>query len=334
MDLKNRIQLAEITHGYSSSYVKSLWQLVNTFIPFFLLYYFTYLVFNYSALLTIPFTFIIGLFIVRIFCLQHDCGHGSFFHSRKANALCGIICSVFTLMPYYYWRFYHARHHMNSGKLEERGIAEYCILTTDEYLNLSKGKKFKYRFMRHPLCIFFLVPFAVFLSNLMPYVQSKKYQEKLGGAILFSFFIIMIYSLFFYYVGNFLLVVTLPAAYIADTVGAILFFLQHNFAGGYYKNTKEWHFGEASLQGSTYVSMPKILEWFTAHIGFHHIHHLNPNIPNYNLSHCHKNNAFFATIVHPLTLNVIPKIGLYCLWDAEKNKIISFKELEEKSLNT
>lgn len=329
--MENKNKLIALTKKYQNpSLGKSVWQIITTISLLGASEYLAYVVFQHSHILTIPFTIFIALLNVRVFCIQHDCGHGSFFHSQIANNMLGFFCSLIAILPYNYWRYYHAQHHNNYGKLEKRGAAEFYVLTTDEYLKLSRFEKLKYRILRHSLIIIVFVPFGIILSNILP-VFDARYRAKSLSAVFHFVIIFFLYGGVIYLIGpSFLFWVILPALYLALMLGAWLFYIQHNFEHSYFKNKKNWEFTDACLIGSSYCSMPKVLQWFTANIGFHHIHHLNFRIPNYNLPLCHKENTYFLTHIKPIKFfSESYKTLSANLWDCEKDKMVSFKEIDE-----
>jgi omega-6 fatty acid desaturase (delta-12 desaturase) len=272
-------------------------------------------------------------FLMRLFIIQHDCGHGSFFRSRKANDSVGLACSLFTMTPYYYWQKSHAIHHANAGNLEHRGIGDIYTMTVQEYLALSKWGQFKYRLYRNPFILFVLVPTVLFVilyrfpssdNPALKRVQSSVHWTTLALAILMGGLI--------WLVGlKALLLIHLPVMIIASTLGTWLFFVQHQFEDTYWAGGDTWDYTLAALQGSSYYKLPKILQWFTGNIGFHHIHHLSPRIPNYLLEQCHEENPLFQeTIV--LTLRSSLKSMALTLWDEEQKKLIGFHQLKQQQV--
>jgi omega-6 fatty acid desaturase (delta-12 desaturase) len=272
-------------------------------------------------------------FLMRLFIIQHDCGHGSFFRSRKANDSVGLACSLFTMTPYYYWQKSHAIHHANAGNLDHRGIADIYTMTVQEYLALPKWGQFKYRLYRNPFILFVLVPTVLFVilyrfpssdNPALKRVQSSVHWTTLALAILMGGLI--------WLVGlKALLLIHLPVMIIASTLGTWLFFVQHQFEDTYWAGGDTWDYTLAALQGSSYYKLPKILQWFTGNIGFHHIHHLSPRIPNYLLEQCHEENPLFQeTIV--LTLRSSLKSMALTLWDEEQKKLIGFHQLKQQQV--
>ena len=311
-----------------SSVKQSLWQVANSFIPFFTLWVIMYYSLSYSYFLTLLLALPTAGFLVRIFIIQHDCGHGSFFRSRKANDWLGSICGVLTLTPYFSWRKSHSIHHATAGNLEERGPKYLITLTVDEYLQLSTWDRLKYRLYRNPITLFVILPSLLF-AVLYRFPSSgtkagKRERLSVHGTNLAIATILLIMSLT---IGlKAFLLIHLPVMFIAMTAGTWLFFVQHQFEDAYWANQEQWDYKLAALQGSSYYKLPKILQWFTGNIGFHHIHHLSPRIPNYKLEQCHRENAIFQDVVQ-LTLRSSFNTIFLSLWDEENKKLISFRQL-------
>lgn len=308
---------------------QSTWQVLNTFIPFGLIWYLMYLSLAYSYWLTLALTLPAAGLLVRIFIIQHDCGHGSFFNSRKVNDFLGSICGVLTLTPYYYWRKSHAIHHASAGSLEERGVGDIYTMTVREYLQQTWWGRLKYRLYRHPLILFILAPTFLFVVLYrFPLIGSKSWKRErasvhwtnlaIAGVIIGLSFIIGFKSF---------LLIQLPIVVLAATMGTWMFFIQHQFEDTYYTHGDDWDYTLAALQGSSYYQLPKVLQWFTGNIGFHHIHHLSPRIPNYRLQTCHEENPVFQQVV-VLTLWTSLQSIFLSLWDEEQNKLVSFRNLK------
>ena len=310
---------------------RSVWQLCNTFIPFFVFWYLMYLSLEASYWLTLALSLPTAGFGVRIFIIQHDCGHGSFFKSRKANDLVGLVCSLFTWTPYYYWQKGHAIHHANAGNLEHRGIGDIYTMTVNEYLSQSNWRKFRYRLYRHPLILLVFVPTLLFVvfyrfptsqAKAMKRVRSSIYWTNLALALLVGGLILVIGLKAF-------ILIYLPLMVLSSSVGIWLFFVQHQFEDTYWAHDDTWDYTLAALDGSSYFKMPKVLQWFTGNIGFHHIHHLSPRIPNYLLQKCHDENPMFQETV-VLTLRSSLNSIFLSLWDEEQKKLISFRHLKQR----
>lgn len=306
---------------------KSLWQLIHTITLLLLgwvLMYWGLAAGHWwlTLILALPTT---G-FLIRLFIIQHDCGHGSFFKSRKANNRVGILVSLFTLTPYYHWRKRHAIHHANSSNLDERFIGDVPTLTVDEYLERSGWERLQYRLFRFPLILFVLVPFAVFfIGHRLPFsAESKKERDNI---IWTNIAIAVLWVIIIAIVGwQAFLLVHISVIWLSAIFGTWLFFVQHQFEDTYWEHTEEWDYTLAALRGSSYYKLPKVLQWFTGNIGFHHIHHLSPRIPNYLLERCHNENPIFQNIL-TMTLRTSLETTFLSLWDKKKKRLISFREL-------
>jgi omega-6 fatty acid desaturase (delta-12 desaturase) len=315
-------------YQYPSTW-RSSWQAINTIVPFFFMWYLTYLSLSYSYWLTVPLIFITTGFLMRIFVIQHDCGHGSFYRSRKWSDNLGFFCGVLTLTPYHYWRKSHAIHHANASNLERRGIGDVYTMTVKEYMQLSKWGKLKYRLYRHPLFLFGLAPTLLFwIAYRFPHPESKSWKKERASVWGTNIVLVAAITLIIYFLGwQAFLLVHLPVTILGATVGAWLFFVQHQFEDTYWAEQGDWEYSLAALQGSSYYKLPKVLQWFTGNIGFHHIHHLSPRIPNYLLEKCHEENPVFQEVV-VLTLWTSFRTIFLSLWDEEQSRLVSFSQLK------
>lgn len=309
---------------------KSIWQIVNSFIPFTAIWVLMYYSLDYSYLLTLLLSVFAAGFIMRVFIIQHDCGHGSFFKSKKANDYLGLVCSVFTFTPYHYWRKSHAIHHASVGKLEERGIGDVFTLTVEEYMARGKWGRFRYRIYRNPLILFMIIPPVLFLFLYRFPISKLGAMKSLHTTVYITNIVIGVIAgaiIFFIGIKAFLLI-QVPIIFLTLSAGTWFFYVQHQFEDTYWKEEKEWDYTEAALQGSSYYKLPRLLQWFTGNIGFHHIHHLSPRIPNYMLEKCHEENTIFQKGA-VLTLRSSLKSLYLNLWDARRKKLISFGDLKK-----
>ena len=319
---------------YSPHTWKSTWQLLNSFLLFITTWVLMYLTLEFNYFLTLLFAFPAAGLMARIFIIQHDCGHGSFFKSRKANDLWGMFCSIFTFTPYHYWRKSHAMHHASAGKLEHRGIGDIYTMTVSEYLNRTKWGRFKYRLYRNPLFLFIIIPTILFLIVYrFPNLKQKELKPVFASTYYTTLVIALLTGGMIWLVGlETFLLIQLPITIVTSSLGAWLFFVQHQFEDTYWATDGEWDYTKAALSGSSYYKLPKVLQWFTGNIGFHHIHHLSPRIPNYRLEKCHKENPVLQTN-SVLTLRKSLKSIFLSLWDERKKKLVSFGYLKKLQLN-
>ncbi|MFN8530922.1 MAG: fatty acid desaturase [Anaerolineae bacterium] len=312
--------------GYQTSSLRvSLWQLLNSVAPFFILWYLAYRALEVSYLLTLVLAVAAALFVVRVFIIFHDCGHGSFFKSRWANDLVGILTGIITFTPYYAWRHSHAVHHATSGDLDRRGIGDVWTLTYEEYQKLNLGMRIFYRIYRNPFVIFGIGPFIDFvvLQRLPMVCASDKQRDKLSvvwtNLALLGIFLGMGFTIGF----KEYLLVQLPVIAVASSLGVWLFYVQHQYENTYWERHEEWDFATAALYGSSFYKLPKLLQWFSGNIGYHHVHHLSPRIPNYKLEDCHKQSEIFNSI-EPLTLRTSLKSLRVRLWDEDRHKMVGY----------
>ena len=306
---------------------RSIAELAVTGIPFVLLWILMLVSLSYSYILCLLLAVPAAGFLVRLFMIQHDCGHGSFFERRWANDWVGRVIGVLTLTPYGHWRHAHAIHHASSGNLDERGIGDVDTLTVAEFAQLSRGRQLLYRVSRNP--VFLLLIGAPYLFMVHYRVPARRMRSKLvawQSTMTTNLAIALILVLCVVVVGpwNFLLV-QLPITWLASAIGVWLFFVQHQFEDGHWQSGEQWNVHSAAVLGSSHLHLPAVLRWFTANIGVHHVHHLSSRIPSYRLSEvlrCHPE----LDGVNRITLR--DTIGCFrlALWDEDKNKLVSFRE--------
>jgi omega-6 fatty acid desaturase (delta-12 desaturase) len=316
---------------------KSTWQIVNSFGGLFLCWVLMYFSLSVGYWLTLLLAIPAAGFAVRIFIIQHDCGHGSFFKSRKANDSTGIVCSLFTLTPYRFWRKSHAIHHAHHAELEERGIGDVWTMTVEEYMDAPKWKRLVYRVFRNPLFLFGVAPAVNFLIlTRFPIGGEKEWRNGERESVFYTNLALAgFFTIFIAWLGVApVLAIFLPTFVLASAAGTWLFYVQHQFERTYWEHTPEWDYTLAAMHGSSYYKLPKVLQWFTGNIGFHHIHHLSPRIPNYNLERCHEENPLMQRVIQ-LTLWTSFKTTSLALWDEERQRLVTFGEaLQGHSLST
>lgn len=305
---------------------RSLQQVANTTIPFLACAAAMHLTATRGWwLLYPPLAAVGGLLLMRIFCIQHDCGHGSFFKSSWANDLLGGILGVVTLTPYRYWRQTHAVHHATSGSLDRRGWGDIDTRTIAEYQAMSPWRRRWYRVYRSWPVMFLVGPVFHFLVyHRFPSIVPADWKtERLSilktdlalACLLFA-------ASRTIGVGPYLLVQGTICAF-ASIVGVWFFYVQHQFEKSYWRKDHDWDFAAASLKGSSFYALPRVLQWFTANIGFHHIHHLNSRIPNYYLERAMKENPVFQRVTR-LTLFESLKCAKLALWDEKRQRMVGF----------
>lgn len=307
---------------------KGIGQLATSFGCFLGLCAAMYVTVDLSYWLTLGLGLLASGFLVRIFIVQHDCGHGSFFASRRANDLLGVLCSLLTLAPYAAWRRQHAGHHGVWNHLDRRasGLDIYsACLTVTEYLALGRWRRWLYRLARHPIVSNILLPPLVFLVLYrLPFDMPKSWKRERRAVYATDLALVAIIG------GQGLLLgfdrvaaVQLPIIVAASMIGVWLFSVQHRFEHALWVRHERWSFAAAALRGSSFLRLPAILQWFTGNIGFHHVHHLNPRIPNYRLQECHDSHAALQE-VPVLTLGGALTAWRYTLWAEDENRMVGF----------
>ena len=282
-----------------------------------------------SFWLTLPLMLLAAGFLVRIFIIFHDCGHGSFFKSKKLNFYIGSACGMMAFTPYHKWTDSHRLHHQTVGNLDKRGLGDVWTLTLAEYQALSPFKRFTYRFFRHPAVLLGIGGIATFIigHRLTNRKMTKKVKMNVYATNIIMLTAAAIVS---YFIGwKAFLIIQLPVMYFASIGGIYLFYLQHQYDEVYWCREKDWDYQKMALEGSSFFKLPGIMRWFTGNIGFHHIHHLGPTIPNYNLPRCHKENPLFHE-VKPITFFESFKSLNIRFWDEANQRAIGLRELRRK----
>jgi omega-6 fatty acid desaturase (delta-12 desaturase) len=266
-------------------------------------------------------------FLVRLFMIQHDCGHGAFLRSRPANDWIGRALGIFTFTPYDYWKRNHAVHHSTSGNLDRRGIGDILTLTVSEYLSRSPFGRFGYRLYRHPLVMFGIGPaYLFFLEHRLPLQQMRDGWRPWLSAIATNIGIAIVAGLLIWQIGMApFLMIQLPIMLLAASIGVWLFYVQHQFENVVWNRGESWRLHEAALQGSSHYDLPAILRWFTANIGIHHVHHLSSRIPFYRLPQVLRDVPRLRNVARVTVGQSVRGTGL-TLWDETKQKLVSFRD--------
>jgi omega-6 fatty acid desaturase (delta-12 desaturase) len=276
---------------------------------------------------TLAVALLAAILLVRIFIFFHDCCHGSFFATSRGNRILGYVSGILTFTPYEDWRRSHAIHHSTVGDLDRRGTGDVSLLTVDEYLAASRRKRHVYRLYRNPLVMFGLGPAYLFLFRFRFSSEGARKHER-NSVIVTNLAILAILLLAGFTIGiKTYLLIQLPIILIAGAIGMWLFYIQHDFEGVYWARHEDWDQMRASLEGCSYYKLPGILRWITGNIGLHHIHHVRPRIPNYNLQQCYRETPALQEII-PLTFCKSLKTPWLNLWDEKKKKLISFRSLK------
>ncbi len=317
----------QIVQSYSNPDVrKSIWQLVNTLVLYIILWVLMVLSLEVSYWLTLVLSVFAGGMVVRLFIIFHDCGHGSFFKSSKANHWVGSILGVLVFTPYFFWRQSHAVHHATAGNLDKRGVGDVWTMTVNEYLEAPTWKRFIYRAYRNPVLMFGIGPLVMFVITQR--IPNNKFKKREQNSIHWTNLGLVVYGTAISLLIGFkaFVLIQIPVIWVAASAGVWLFYVQHQFEGVYWERAKNWDFVKAGLEGSSFYKLPKVLQWFSGNIGFHHIHHLSPRIPNYKLEKCHKENQIFQ--VEPVDLTGSLKSLSYRLWDEASRQLVHFRYLK------
>jgi len=313
----------DIIAPYQRSDRRRAWrQILNSFGPYLALWVAMVWSLGVSYWITLGLAAVSVAFLTRIFIIFHDCGHGSFFRSRRANDFLGYLSGLLTFTPYHYWRHDHARHHATAGNLNRRGLGgDVWTMTLDEYRNASRWTRIRFRVFRNPIFLFVLAPSFLFL------VLHRFARPSAGWRWQWSVFwsnmaILGLATGVSLLIGvRAYLLIQLPVMMMTASIGVWLFYVQHQFDGAYWEDGKDWDYLSAALQGSSYYKLPLVLQWLSGNIGFHHVHHLGPRIPNYLLPQCHNENSIFRR-VKPLRLRESLKCMRLRVWDTDAKRMV------------
>ncbi|MTT32359.1 fatty acid desaturase [Terrilactibacillus sp. BCM23-1] len=333
MTLQNTKTLRKQVAPFEKSTTKeSIWQLINTVVPFITLCYLAYISLSVSYWVALVPIVIAAGFLTRIFIIFHDCTHHSFFKNRRANRIVGTAMGVLTLFPFNKWGHEHSIHHATSGNLDKRGTGDIWTLTVDEYLAAPLRLRFAYRFYRNPLVMFGLGPIYEFvLKNRFNHKGAKK-KERMN-TYLTNVLIVALIGLLSSVVGwqSFLLVQG-SIFLLSGASGIWLFYVQHTFEDSYFEENKDWEFVKAAVEGSSFYKLPKLMQFLTGNIRFHHIHHLSPRVPNYKLEEAYKNIPPLQN-VPTISLAISLKSLRFRLWDEKSKNFVGFKEVKALAKN-
>ncbi|MDT9027154.1 MULTISPECIES: fatty acid desaturase [Rossellomorea] len=317
----------EVAPFEKSTTKESVWQIINTLGPFFLLWFLAYQSLSVSYWLALVPIVIAAGFLTRIFIIFHDCTHFSFFKSRRVNRIVGTAMGVLTLFPFDQWGHDHAVHHATSGNLDKRGTGDIWTLTIDEYLAAPLKIRLAYRFYRNPFVMFVLGPIYVFLLKNRFNRKNARKKER-NNTYLVNVIIVSLIALLCVTLGwqEFLLVQG-SIFMVSGSIGIWLFYVQHTFEDSYFEEDKEWQYVLAAVEGSSFYKLPKIMQFLTGNIGYHHIHHLSPRVPNYKLEEAHKNSEPLQK-VPTISLLTSLKSLRFKLWDEENKTFVSFRGIK------
>ncbi|WP_028544431.1 fatty acid desaturase [Paenibacillus taiwanensis] len=309
----------------------SIKQILNTLVPLVLLWYAAYLSLSVSYWLTVPIAVVASGFVIRTFIIFHDCCHQSFFKSRRANDILGTITGVLTLVPYQQWKNSHSIHHATSSNLDKRGTGDMWVLTIEEYEAAPLYTRIAYRIYRNPVVMLGLGPIFIFLISYRFNDKGARRKERINTYIT-NVSIVALYTLLIWAIGwQAFVLVQGPIFFMSGVLGIWLFYVQHQFEDSYFEHEEEWSYVQAAVEGSSYYKLPKLLQWITGNIGFHHVHHLSPKVPNYNLEKAHNATPPLQKAT-TITLRTSLKSLRFRLWDEQNKTFVSFKELKIKQL--
>lgn len=324
-NLELRKEVAPFEKANTKSSIK---QLINTIPPFFLLWFLAYQSLSISYWLTLVLAIVASGFVIRIFIIFHDCCHSSFFQSKKANNILGTISGIITLFPYEKWKHSHSIHHATSSNLNKRGTGDIWVMTVKEYKDASFWGRLSYRLYRNPIIMFGLGPFYLFLISNRLNEKGARKKERMNTHFT-NAMIVLIYGIMCAVIGwQAFLLIQLPILFISGALGIWLFYVQHQFEDSYFEEESEWDYVKAAIDGSSYYKLPKLLQWVTGNIGFHHVHHLSPRVPNYNLEKVHET-ALPLQQATTITLKSSLKSIRFRLYDEENKTFVSFKEVKQ-----
>ncbi|MEO6759330.1 MAG: fatty acid desaturase [Saprospiraceae bacterium] len=308
---------------------KAVIQMFNSFLPFVAIWVAMYLLLDVSIWLTLALAVVNGFFLVRIFIIQHDCGHQSFTKNRQANDIIGEICSLISFMPYRYWAKSHNYHHGHNGLLHEhRDIGDIELLTVQEFKVLSRWQKLRYLLFRSFPVLFVIGPaWYLLIQNRLPLINLKGWEHARRSLIKHNLLLVGLHVSLIMLLGyKAFLFVHLPILLVFALVAVWFFYVQHQHETAYKQWKDKWDYIRSAVQGSTYYTLPKMFHWLTGNIGYHHIHHLNPLVPNYQLARCHHENPVLDKVANKITFIQSLRCIFNKLWDEDQQRMISYRE--------
>lgn len=328
MSKQKQAELRKNVKPFEKSNTKSsVKQLINTVPPFFILWFMAYESLSISIWISLLLSVVAAGFVVRTFIIFHDCAHQSFFKNKKANRILGTVTGIITHFAFEKWKRSHSIHHATSGNLDKRGTGDIWIMTVEEYVKASIWERICYRLYRNPIVMFGLGPIFLFLVDNRINRKGAKKKERLN-TYLINVSLVVIYTVLIWTVGwQAVLIVQLPILFVSGSLGIWLFYVQHQFEDAYFENESEWDYVKAAVDGSSYYKLPKLLEWMTGSIGYHHVHHLSPRVPNYHLERAHVSTP---PLQKATTITLISSLEAvrFRLYDESNRTFVSFKEVK------
>jgi acyl-lipid omega-6 desaturase (Delta-12 desaturase) len=304
---------------------RSLLDLATSVVPYLALSVGMYLLLDVSYLLVLALAIPTGGFLLRTYIVFHDCAHGSFLPSKRANAWLGVTLGLLVYESFVSWRHSHAVHHATAGDLDRRGVGDVLTLTVAEYRSSSWRRRLGYRLFRNPVVMFGLGP--IYGLVVQPRLVSRSARPRIRrSVILTNIALVVIVGTLCWLVGwREYLLVQVPTVLLAGAAGVWLFYVQHQFEDTYWQSTGDWSYADAALQGSSYLKLPRLLQFFTGNIGLHHVHHLSTKVPNYNLQRAHDNTPIFHAVPTLSLWDGVRAVRLK-LWDEERGRLVTFPE--------
>lgn len=304
---------------------RSLLDVATSIVPYVAFSVLMYLVVDVAPLLALALAVPAAGFLLRTYMVFHDCAHGSFLPYRRANAWLGVAAGLLVFESFESWRHSHAIHHATAGDLDRRGIGDVTTMTVAEFQAAPWQRRLGYRLFRNPLVMFGLGP--IYALVLLPRLVSRTARPRIRSAVIrTNVALAVLAGALCWLVGwREYLLVQMPTALLAGSVGVWLFYLQHQFEDTYWESSGEWSYADAALRGSSHLKLPKVLQFFTANIGLHHVHHLSTRIPNYNLQRAHDDNPIFHGVATLSVLDGMRALRLK-LWDEDRGRLVTFGE--------
>ncbi|HVJ51913.1 MAG TPA: fatty acid desaturase [Aliidongia sp.] len=321
--------LAGLSRFQDPSIRRSLFQLTSTMLGYIAIVATMYVALAHGFWLALFLAIPGAGFIVRLFIIQHDCGHSSYFRSQRANAIVGWLCSIVTFTPFDNWRRQHSMHHAMWNNLDQRqsgaDIYSSC-LTLDEYRQLPALRKWLHRAMHRPIIAHFVLPPLVFLLLYrVPFDTPQAWRKERRSVHLTNSALAVLFAILIAFLGwKLVLLVQLPIIMMSSISGVWLFSVQHKFDGVEWMRQPQWTPLRAALDGTSYLELPRILQWFTGNIGFHHVHHLLPRVPNYRLQDCHRMLLTLGGRVQRITFAQALTAPSFALWDEDGGRMVQF----------
>jgi omega-6 fatty acid desaturase (delta-12 desaturase) len=302
---------------------RGILELATSIVPYVALSALMYVLVDASLALTLALAVPTAGFLLRTYMVFHDCAHGSFLPSKRANRWLGVVCGLLLFEAFDRWRHSHAVHHASAGDLDRRGVGDVTTLTVDEYRRSSRGRRLGYRLFRNPLVMFGLGP--VYALMLQPRLAPRTLRPRLRRSVIRTNVAIaaMVGGMCWLVGWREYLIVQMPVALLAGSAGVWLFYVQHQFEDTYWEHGADWSYTDAALRGSSHLALPGLLRFFTSNIGLHHVHHLNARIPSYNLRRAHDENPVFHSVPTLSVWDGLRAVRLK-LWDEERGRLVTF----------